>query len=144
MTIELTEIECRCTSLPTGWPKCGQVTTSGWSPGCDGRALDEAITRLGFACRDDFVVWVVSFGGTRKQSPSEPLPPSHGADWLPGAAPPGECLPDRGVILVDPLLGPVAWGRTSAATTGQPDAERPTGQLEALGPVHRMATEPES
>lgn len=64
MTIELTEIECRCATLPTGWPKCGRLTSSAWSPGCDARAGDEAIKRLGFTSRDDFVDWVAGFGRT--------------------------------------------------------------------------------
>jgi hypothetical protein len=60
MTIELTEVECRCASLPMGWARCGQLTTSTWSSGCDVRSVDEA--RLGFSSRDDFVSWVASFG----------------------------------------------------------------------------------
>ena len=62
MTIELTEVQCRCAGLPTGWAKCGQLTTSVWSPGCDARAVDEALTKLGFSTRDDFIGWVASFG----------------------------------------------------------------------------------
>jgi len=33
-----------------------------WSPGCDARAVDEALTKLGFSTRDDFIGWVASFG----------------------------------------------------------------------------------
>jgi len=57
-----TAVECRCANLPQGWPKCGHEVSSGWSPGCDVRAVDEALVRLGFLTRDDFVDWVASFG----------------------------------------------------------------------------------
>jgi hypothetical protein len=56
------EVDCRCASLPAGWPVCGQRTSSSWAPGCDARAVDEAIARLGFGSRDDFVSWVAAFG----------------------------------------------------------------------------------
>jgi hypothetical protein len=62
MTIQLTEVECRCAGLPQGWHRCGQLTTSTWSPGCDSRTVDEALMRLGFDSRDDFISWVASFG----------------------------------------------------------------------------------
>jgi len=62
MTIEMTDVECRCASLPSGWHKCGQLTTSTWSPGCDSRAMDEALRKLGFGSREDFIGWVASFG----------------------------------------------------------------------------------
>jgi hypothetical protein len=64
------EVDCRCASLPVGWPACGQRTSSTWAPGCDSRAVDEAIARLGFGSRDDFVAWVAGFdrtGGHRQR-----------------------------------------------------------------------------
>ena len=45
------EHDCRCASLPEGWPKCGMQTQSTWSRGCDGRALDAALRHLGFETR---------------------------------------------------------------------------------------------
>jgi hypothetical protein len=61
MTMTAAEVDCRCADLPKGWPKCGRDVASGWTPGCESRAVDEALCRLGFASREDFVDWVASF-----------------------------------------------------------------------------------
>jgi hypothetical protein len=60
------QVQCRCADLPPGWPKCGRDVSSGWTPGCDGRSVDEAINRLGFASREDFISWAATFARTAK------------------------------------------------------------------------------
>jgi hypothetical protein len=57
-----TEHECQCMSLPAGWPRCGRLTSTTWSHGCDARTLDRALERLGFRRREDFIEWVATFG----------------------------------------------------------------------------------
>ena len=62
MTMEITLTECRCANLPQGWPKCGRLAEpSSWAPGCAARATEEALRRLGFGSREEFIAWVAGF-----------------------------------------------------------------------------------
>jgi len=60
--VAVDQVECACASLPAGWPRCGRLTSSTWAPGCDARTLDEALRRLGFGSKKQFVDWVAGFG----------------------------------------------------------------------------------
>jgi hypothetical protein len=49
--------ECHCASLVGSWPKCGETTWETWSPGCDAKTLQAAMTHLGFETRLAFIDW---------------------------------------------------------------------------------------
>jgi hypothetical protein len=52
------EHECRCASLPVAWPrKCGAMTQSIWSQGCDATQMENALNHLGFKSRLEFIEW---------------------------------------------------------------------------------------
>lgn len=54
------EHECRCSTLPVEWERCGKTTKATWSPGCDSRMLESALRHLGLKDRAAFIDWAAS------------------------------------------------------------------------------------
>ena len=55
-----TQHECLCTKLPSEWGRCGKLTESVWSTGCDGKMQDRAREHLGFPTRFAFIEWAAA------------------------------------------------------------------------------------